>query len=106
MKRRQFLKTTSVLPITATTGIPLSVDVQAEPFPVPPPLAFREERSKLRITGVRMVRPRPKRPLPEYTPAPGSWSTGGVEVANPMSIYPKYKAKRELFMADDLGPEA
>jgi L-rhamnonate dehydratase len=23
-----------------------------------------------------------------------------------MSIYPKYKARRALFMADDLGPEA
>jgi len=52
-----------------------------------------------------MVRPQPKRPIPTYTPAPGSWSTGGVEVANPMSIYAKYKAQRSLFMAEDLGPE-
>ena len=52
-----------------------------------------------------MVRPQLKRPIPTYTPAPGSWSTGGVEVANPMSIYPKYKAQRSLFMAQDLGPE-
>ena len=27
-------------------------------------------------------------------------------MANPMSIYPRYKAQRSLFMADDLGPEA
>ncbi len=54
--------------------------------------------SKLKITGVRLVRTRPRRPLPAYKPAPGSWSTGGVEVANPMSIYPEYKAQRSLFM--------
>jgi len=40
------------------------------------------------------------RPYPAYTPAPGSWSTGGVEVANPMSIYPEYKAMRSLFQPD------
>ena len=74
--------------------------------PAPPPLPFARERSGLKITGLRMVRPRPKRPLPAYKPTPGSWSTGGVEVANPMSIYPKYKAKRSLFMAEDLGPSA
>ncbi len=62
--------------------------------------AFQWEKSKLKITGVRLVRMKPRRPLPAYAPAPGSWSTGGVEVANPMSIYPKYKAKRELFMPD------
>ena len=57
-----------------------------------PALAFQEEKSKLKITGVRLVRTRPKHPVPTYTPAPGSWSTQGVEVANPMSIYPQYKA--------------
>ena len=41
----------------------------------------------LRITGVRLVTMRPKRPVPRYEPTPGSWSTGGVEVANPVSIY-------------------
>jgi L-rhamnonate dehydratase len=64
------------------------------------PLAWSQEKSKLKITGVRLVRTRPKRPVPSYQPAPGSWSTGGVEVANPMSIYPKYKPMRSLFMAD------
>jgi L-rhamnonate dehydratase len=64
------------------------------------PLPFEDEKSKLKITGVRLVRTRPKRPVPSYTPAPGSWSTGGVEVANPMSIYPEYKAQRSLFMPD------
>src|SRR5713226_3073194 len=59
---------------------------------------FQNEKSKLKITSVRLVKTRPRRPLPAYQSAPGSWSTGGVEVANPMSIYPEYKAMRSLFM--------
>ncbi|MBI3470947.1 MAG: L-rhamnonate dehydratase [Candidatus Solibacter usitatus] len=66
----------------------------------PPAPAFQSEKSTLKITGVRLVQTRPKRPTPSYKPAPGSWSTGGVEVANPMSIYAEYKAMRSLFMAD------
>jgi len=62
-----------------------------------PTLSFQEEKSGLKITGVRLVRTRSLKPSPSYTPAPGSWSTGRVEVANPMSIYPKYKATRSLF---------
>jgi L-rhamnonate dehydratase len=65
-----------------------------------PALAFQEEKSKLKITGVRIVQTRPKRPVPSYTPAPGSWSTSGVEVANPMSIYPEYKPQRSLWNPD------
>src|SRR5271154_2119070 len=65
-----------------------------------PALAFQEEKSKLKITGVRLVRTRPKRPVPAYTPAAGSWSTQGVEVANPMSIYPEYKPVRSLWNPD------
>ena len=66
----------------------------------PAPLLFSQEKSRLKITGVRLVKTRPLRPVPAYQPAAGSWSTGGVEVANPMSIYPKYKPMRSLFMAD------
>ena len=102
MNRRQFLSSTLV-PLAATSMN--ASPAAAHPLPVPPPLPFQAEKSKLKITGIRMVRPQPKRPIPTYTPAPGSWSTGGVEVANPMSIYPKYKAQRSLFMAEDLGPE-
>jgi L-rhamnonate dehydratase len=65
-----------------------------------PALPFQAEKSRLKITGVRLVHPRPRRPVPAYTPAPGSWSTGGVEVASPMSIYPEYKAQRSLFQPD------
>ena len=105
MDRRYFLKSSALVPLVAASGtVPPSSE--ASPLPLPPPLPFQSEKSQLKITGVRMVRPNPKRPLPSYTPSPGSWSTGGVEVANPMSIYPKYKPQRSLFMADDLGPEA
>jgi L-rhamnonate dehydratase len=106
MNRRKFLKSSSILPMTAAAAFGRPDSVQAAPLPSPPPLPFQGEKSKQKITNVRMVSPRPKKPVPSYTPAPGSWSTGGVEVANPMSIYPKYKPMRSLFMADDLGPEA
>lgn len=66
----------------------------------PAAMAFQNEKSRLKITGVRVVQTRPRRRPPVYTPAPGSWSTQGVEVANPMSIYPEYKPRRSLFMAD------
>jgi L-rhamnonate dehydratase len=56
--------------------------------------------SKLKIIGVRLVNTRPRKPAPAYTPAPRSWSTQNVEVANPMSIYPEYKATRSLFFPD------
>jgi L-rhamnonate dehydratase len=82
MKRRSFLELSGLSTISL------------------PALAFQEEKSKLKITGVRIVQTRPKRPVPSYTPAPGSWSTSGVEVANPMSIYPEYKATRSLWNPD------
>src|ERR1700694_1192867 len=65
-----------------------------------PDFAFQIEQSKLKITSVRLVQTRPKRPMPAYQPAPGSWSTSGVEVASPMSIYQEYKATRSLFLPD------
>jgi len=52
----------------------------------PSSLAFQAEKSRLRITGIRLVKTRPKRPLPEYTPSSTAWSTNGVEVASPMSV--------------------
>jgi len=88
MNRRDFLNLTG----TAATGVLAAL-----------PLSFAQEKSKLKITGVKIVRTRPKRPVPAFKPAAGSWSTGGVEVANPMSIYPKYKPMRSLFMADGPG---
>ena len=82
MNRRSFLKRTGLYAVTL------------------PVLAFQEEKSKLKIAGVRLVQTRPKHPVPDYTPSPGSWSTQGVEVANPMSIYPAYKATRSLWNPD------
>ncbi len=105
MRRRHFLRTASALPAAAALAAKPVAELSAEPFPEPPPLPFADEKSKLKITGIRMVKPKPRKPIPEYKPAPDSWSVGGVEVANPMSIYPKYKPHRDLFMADDLGPE-
>ena len=86
MDRRDFLK--CALQVGGASALSL------------PALAFQDEKSHLKITGVRVVQTRPKRPLPSYTPAPGSWSTGGVEVANPMSIYSEYKATRSLWNPD------
>ncbi|MBM3747072.1 MAG: L-rhamnonate dehydratase [Acidobacteria bacterium] len=86
MHRRSFLARAGLVPLCAGSA-----------------LAFQAERSRMKITSVRLVRTRPRRPLPAYKPAPGTWSTQGVEVANPMSIYPKYKAQRSLFFPDP-GP--
>lgn len=80
MNRRAFLMGAGALPLVAAP--------------------FQGEKSRMKIASVRLVRATPKRPLPSYTPAAGSWSVGGVEVANPMSVYPEYKARRSLFMPD------
>ena len=75
-----------------------SAPALAMPTQIPPALAG--ETNRMKITGVRLVKTRPRNQPPEYTPAAGSWSTQGVEVANPMSIYPEYKATRSLFCPD------
>ncbi len=65
-----------------------------------PALGWAQEKSKLKITGIRLVNAQPRKPYPTFTPAPGAWSTQFVEVANPMSIYPEFKPRRELFFPD------
>ena len=67
-----------------------------------PPLAWAQEQSKLEITGIKIVKTRPRKQYPEYKPAEGSWSTQSVEVANPVSIYPEFKPRRELFAATNV----
>ena len=104
MNRREFFKSSSLLPVGAAAALGMLDNSEVKSAPLPP-LPFQGEESQLKITSIRMVKPRPRRPVPSYTPTPGSFSTGEIEIANPMSIYPKYKAKRSLFMADDLGPE-
>ncbi len=44
--------------------------------------------------------------MPKYQQAPGTWNTTDVEIANPLSIYPRFKPRRSLFYADDLGPHS
>ena len=83
MNRRQLLKRAALVPLAAQPALP-----------------FQGEKSGLKITGVRLVQTRQRRQAPAYKPAEGSWSTQAVEVANPVSIYPEYKAMRSLFMPD------
>lgn len=83
MQRRRFLAASALAPFAPAF---------AQPLPPSP--------GRLKITSVRLVRTRPRRPAPAYTPAAGSWSTQNVEVANPMSVYPEYKATRSLFFPD------
>ena len=65
-----------------------------------PALGWAQEKSKLKITGIRLVQVKPRKPYPAFTPSAGAWSVDKVEVANPMSIYPEFKARRALFFAD------
>jgi len=88
MKRRDMLRSSGL------AALALGQANQAAAAP------FQGEKSGLKITGVRLVKTRPRRQPPAYTPTPGSWSTQGVEVANPMSVYPEYKATRSLFFPD------
>ncbi len=91
MRRRDFLLAAPAA--AAFVGVPLESRAEESS-------SWSGEKSGLRITGVRLVRTRPKRPMPSYAPSPGSWSVDGVEVANPMSIYPEYKPRRSLFRPD------
>ncbi len=97
MNRRDVLRSIGVSATAAL--IPSSLSAASTP-----PAVLPRPETNLKITGVRIVRTRPKRPVPAYTPAPGSWSVAGVEVANPMSIYPKYKPQRSLFRPEPQIP--
>ena len=105
MRRRDFLTAGSALAFAGLTGA-RTLEGQESPvrFPLPPPLPFKDEKSGLVITAIRPVTLEPKRPLPKYQPAAGAWNTTDVEIANPLSIYPRFKPRRSLFYADDLGP--
>lgn len=70
--------------------------------PALPSLAWAQEKSKLKITDIKIVKTRPRKPYPAYKPADGAWSTQFVEVANPMSIYPEFKPRRDLFAATNV----
>jgi L-rhamnonate dehydratase len=106
MQRRSFL-TASAMAGLAGLGRVAAVPAAeiSTRFPEPAPLTFRDEKSDLKITAIRAVNLEPIRPLPKYDPAPGYWNTSEVEIANPLSIYPRFKPQRSLFFADDLGPQ-
>ena len=106
MNRRSFLRSSVALGLAglAPTSRAMARD-EGGRFPAPPPLSFRDEKSDLKITSIRAVRLVPTRPLPEYTQTPGTWNTTEVEIANPLSIYPRFKPRRSLFYAEDLGPD-
>src|SRR2546421_400262 len=92
MDRRTFFSASAALGLADLAHVeqarPQDASVR---FPEPPPLSFREERSGLKITAIRAVNLEPMRPLPKYQPAAGSWNTTDVEIANPLSIYPRFK---------------
>src|SRR5436190_3926319 len=104
MHRRTFFSTGAALGLAGLASMDRAAGQDdSTRFPKPPPLSFREEKSGLKITSIRPIRLVPERPLPKYEPAPGSWNTTDVEIANPLSIYPRFKPRRSLFYADDLG---
>jgi L-rhamnonate dehydratase len=105
MHRRTFISTSAAAGLAGLTHLGTAAEGDVSPrFPEPAALAFREQTSGLKITAIRPVSLVAQRPLPQYQPAPGSWTTTDVEVANPLSIDPRFKPRRSLFYADDLGP--
>ena len=106
MDRRKFMEASAALSVGVLRGSAIPEKGTPAALPSPSSLPFPRPKEQAENHRRQDGPPQPKKPLPHYEPAPGSWSTGGAEVANPMSIYPKYKARRDLFMADDLGPDA
>jgi L-rhamnonate dehydratase len=106
MNRRTFFTTSAALGLAGLAPARRTrARADGAGFPEPAPLSFRDEKSGLKITAIRAARLVPTRPLPKYQPTPGSWNTTEVEIANPLSIYPRFKPRRSLFYADDLGPD-
>ncbi len=67
-----------------------------------PRLAWAQERSKLKITDIRLVRTRSTLPPITGRPPADAWQGDGSEVANPMSIYPEFKPMRSTFRAQNV----
>lgn len=76
MNRRNFLRS----PAAAAAALPAA-------------LPFQEEKSRLRITGVRLVQTRRKTPLEPYKPRPLPGLTQPGEGATPMSAYPELRGR-------------
>lgn len=79
--------------LAATAGSPLSFAQQPE-ISVPPAPAGGP--SNLKITAVRIIHPRSKEPENYW-----GWLQNTV-IANPMSIYPEYKAKRSSWRSESM----
>jgi L-rhamnonate dehydratase len=106
MHRRTFLTAGAAWGLASLTRSGRAAEPEAARFPAPERLSFLDQTSGLKITAIRAVNLVPERPLPSYTQTPGSWNTSEVEIANPLSIYPRFKPRRSLFYAEDLGPAA
>src|SRR5688500_18227395 len=102
MHRRTFISSSAAAGLAGLAGVDRAAAADDAPrFLEPAPLKFLGEKNGLEITAIRPVTLTANRPLPAYQPAPGSWNTTDVEVANPLSIYPRFKPRRSLFYADD-----
>ena len=105
MHRRSFLQASTGLCIASLSCPASAHDGKDEPeYPEPSRLPFLDAKSGLKITAIRAAKLVPTKALPKYEPAPGAWTVSDVEIANPLSIYPRFKPRRSLFYADDLGP--
>ncbi len=105
MNRRIFLRSCAASGLAGLTTRRVIARDEESRFPKPPALPFRDEKSNLKITRIRAVRLAPTQPLPKYEQTPGTWNTTDVEIANPLSIYPKFKPRHSLLYAEDLGPD-
>lgn len=104
MDRRTFLSATAVGLSSLAGSDKVQAAIDPARFPAPPLLVFLEQNSGLKITAIRAVKLEPLKPLPKYEPTAGFWNTTDVEIANPLSGYPRFKPRRSLFYADNLGP--
>ncbi len=86
LERRTFLR----WGLVGAAGLAASRDrlVAASPLPAPWPV-----EGDVRITNVRLVKTRPRRPRPSYKPAPGSYWVNRT-AARPIAIYPKFTGRR------------
>ena len=80
MKRRHFLTLT---PVACPSGLALASGALAEPLPP----EFQAEKSGLKITGVRLVEVKPRRPLPPYKVAYEPWATPDTPKSLPTNKY-------------------
>jgi len=106
MDRRTLFRAGAAAALSGSAFASRAVSGQRPRFPEPATLPFREDRRGLKTTAIRAARLIPERPPPAYRPTPGSWDPTDAEVANPLSIYPRFKPRRSRSYADDLGPEA